>query len=265
MWWTVQLNPVSKQELVVTVWLLISSVEIQGWIWVSPVFMELLSHLTQSLMNVVPCVLKGVIGPGGVQWMTAGRGIVHSEMPAVTTGDLWGFQLWINLPAKNKMVKPRYQQPLDLCLLQYLRDCSFHFDTDRIPCNHWVLFRPWISHLLSNSKLQGSNELELFRYQDYQAEDIPVVEKNGMRVRVMAGESYGAIGPIKMQNPGMLLDVQLEKGADFQQQVKVFCWLDSSHIPLVSVENTPSTFTIWTGFIIHSLMHFLIMLNTSYP
>ena len=51
--------------------------------------------------------VQGVIGPGGVQWMTAGRGIVHSEMPKVTQGDLWGFQLWINLPAKDKMVKPR--------------------------------------------------------------------------------------------------------------------------------------------------------------
>ena len=51
--------------------------------------------------------VQGVIGPGGVQWMTAGRGIVHSEMPKVTEGDLWGFQLWINLPAQDKMVKPR--------------------------------------------------------------------------------------------------------------------------------------------------------------
>lgn len=40
--------------------------------------------------------------------MTAGRGIVHSEMPKVTEGNLWGFQLWINLPKKDKMVKPRY-------------------------------------------------------------------------------------------------------------------------------------------------------------
>lgn len=52
---------------------------------------------------------KGVIGPGGVQWMTAGRGIIHSEMPKATEGQLWGFQLWINLPSKDKMVKPRYQ------------------------------------------------------------------------------------------------------------------------------------------------------------
>lgn len=53
---------------------------------------------------------KGVIGPGGVQWMTAGRGIVHSEMPE-SSGDapLWGFQLWVNLPKKEKMCKPRYQ------------------------------------------------------------------------------------------------------------------------------------------------------------
>ena len=55
-----------------------------------------------------PVVLQGIIGPGGVQWMTAGRGIVHSEMPAPTDDKmLHGFQLWINLPAKDKMVKPR--------------------------------------------------------------------------------------------------------------------------------------------------------------
>jgi redox-sensitive bicupin YhaK (pirin superfamily) len=56
-----------------------------------------------------PPRVQGVIKSGGVQWMTAGRGIVHSEMPKITDGDLWGFQLWINLPAKDKMIKPRYQ------------------------------------------------------------------------------------------------------------------------------------------------------------
>jgi len=52
----------------------------------------------------------GVVSAGGVQWMTAGRGIVHSEMPVADSGALWGFQLWINLPAANKMVPPRYQE-----------------------------------------------------------------------------------------------------------------------------------------------------------
>ncbi len=53
---------------------------------------------------------EGVIEPGGVQWMTAGRGIVHSEMPEQVEGRLAGFQLWLNLPAKDKMTAPRYQE-----------------------------------------------------------------------------------------------------------------------------------------------------------
>jgi redox-sensitive bicupin YhaK (pirin superfamily) len=53
---------------------------------------------------------SGVIEHGGVQWMTAGRGIVHSEMPEQEDGLLAGFQLWVNLPAAHKMMAPRYQE-----------------------------------------------------------------------------------------------------------------------------------------------------------
>ena len=53
---------------------------------------------------------EGVIEPGGVQWMTAGRGILHSEMPEQQEGLLKGFQLWVNLPAKAKMSEPSYQE-----------------------------------------------------------------------------------------------------------------------------------------------------------
>lgn len=53
---------------------------------------------------------EGVIEPGGIQWMTAGRGIVHSEMPEQEDGLLAGFQLWINLPAEHKMTAPAYQE-----------------------------------------------------------------------------------------------------------------------------------------------------------
>jgi redox-sensitive bicupin YhaK (pirin superfamily) len=52
---------------------------------------------------------RGLLGPGSVQWMTAGRGIVHSEMPRQEAGLMWGFQLWVNLPARLKMCEPRYQ------------------------------------------------------------------------------------------------------------------------------------------------------------
>src|SRR3990172_5310008 len=52
---------------------------------------------------------RGELGPGSVQWMTAGRGIIHSEMPLQSDGLMWGFQLWVNLPARSKMIEPRYQ------------------------------------------------------------------------------------------------------------------------------------------------------------
>jgi len=52
---------------------------------------------------------NGVIESGEIQWMSAGSGIVHSEMPEQDEGLLWGFQLWVNLPSSKKMMEPRYQ------------------------------------------------------------------------------------------------------------------------------------------------------------
>ncbi|HZM90126.1 MAG TPA: pirin family protein [Blastocatellia bacterium] len=52
---------------------------------------------------------SGSIGPGDVQWMTAGGGIMHEEMPQVRPEGIDGFQLWVNLPARLKMTQPRYQ------------------------------------------------------------------------------------------------------------------------------------------------------------
>jgi redox-sensitive bicupin YhaK (pirin superfamily) len=52
---------------------------------------------------------RGHLVSGSVQWMTAGSGIIHSEMPAQEEGMVWGFQLWLNLPKKLKMIEPSYQ------------------------------------------------------------------------------------------------------------------------------------------------------------
>ena len=60
---------------------------------------------------------EGLLVPGSVQWMTAGRGLVHSEMPEQQEGRMRGFQLWLNLPARDKMTAPKYQE----------------FDAERIP------------------------------------------------------------------------------------------------------------------------------------
>ena len=64
---------------------------------------------------------EGVIEAGGVQWMTAGKGIVHSEMPEQENGLLSGFQLWVNLPAASKMTEPKYQE----------------FSANEIPVERW--------------------------------------------------------------------------------------------------------------------------------
>ncbi|WP_444995197.1 pirin family protein [Aliikangiella sp. IMCC44359] len=63
----------------------------------------------------------GVIETGGVQWMTAGKGIIHSEMPEQEKGLLAGFQLWINLPAKHKMTVPKYQEKTSAEIPQEIR------------------------------------------------------------------------------------------------------------------------------------------------
>jgi hypothetical protein len=63
------------------------------------------THHRDSLGN------SGLIGPGDVQWMTSGSGILHEEMPRRgPSGNIYGFQLWVNLPAKSKMIAPRYQE-----------------------------------------------------------------------------------------------------------------------------------------------------------
>jgi quercetin 2,3-dioxygenase len=52
---------------------------------------------------------SGTIGPGDIQWMTSGSGVIHQEMPKASTERMHGLQLWVNLPAKDKMMEPRYR------------------------------------------------------------------------------------------------------------------------------------------------------------
>jgi redox-sensitive bicupin YhaK (pirin superfamily) len=62
---------------------------------------------------------EGIIRTGDVQWMTAGGGIMHEEMPILEDGRMEGFQLWVNLPAKLKMSKPRYQEVSSAAIPEY--------------------------------------------------------------------------------------------------------------------------------------------------
>ncbi|MBT2117721.1 pirin family protein [Dyella sp. LX-66] len=105
---------------------------------------------------------QGDLGPGSVQWMTAGRGILHSEMPQQENGLMWGFQLWVNLPAKDKLTEPRYQD----------------IDPARIPS-----VRP----------------------------------QDGVEVKIIAGEVFGAAGPVAgIATQPVYLDIALQPGAQLE-------------------------------------------------
>ena len=62
---------------------------------------------------------EGLLGPGGAQWMTAGSGLIHSELPEQEEGTMEGFQLWVNLPAKAKMCAPGYRDILSSAIPEH--------------------------------------------------------------------------------------------------------------------------------------------------
>jgi redox-sensitive bicupin YhaK (pirin superfamily) len=107
----------------------------------------------------------GIIGPGDVQWMTSGRGIMHEEMPKRgPSGLINGFQLWVNLPAAQKMSQPRYQE--------------------------------------------------------VNAASIPTADKEGVSVRVVAGEYAGVKGPVtEIAAQPLYMDVTLAPNAEFNLPV----------------------------------------------
>jgi redox-sensitive bicupin YhaK (pirin superfamily) len=75
------------------------------------------THHRDSLGN------QGTIGPGDVQWMSSGRGILHEEMPRRgPSGNIYGFQLWVNLPSHLKMSEPRYQEVTAATIPTYEQD-----------------------------------------------------------------------------------------------------------------------------------------------
>jgi redox-sensitive bicupin YhaK (pirin superfamily) len=106
---------------------------------------------------------SGVIEPGDVQWMKAGRGLIHSEMPEQDEGLMRGFQLWINLPAAEKMAPPAYQE--------------------------------------------------------FKAAEIPVEERDRVRVKIVAGTgATGVEGPVRAPHVDALyFDIELAPGGEFRQ------------------------------------------------
>ena len=87
---------------------------IKGFPWHPHRGIETITYVLRGTVNHGDSMgNRGTIAPGDVQWMTAGRGIIHQEMPkGDSDGAMHGFQLWANLPAAHKMMPPRYQEVL---------------------------------------------------------------------------------------------------------------------------------------------------------
>jgi quercetin 2,3-dioxygenase len=143
------------------------------------------THHRDSLGN------EGTINAGDVQWMTSGRGILHEEMPRRgESGNIYGFQLWVNLPSKLKMIAPRYQE--------------------------------------------------------VNAATIPTYEKDGVKIRVVAGHANGVVGPVtEIAASPLYLDVELAPDTEFIQPVP------SGHTALAYVFEGEGVFSDQTVEAVH--------------
>jgi redox-sensitive bicupin YhaK (pirin superfamily) len=84
---------------------------LKGFPWHPHRGIETVTYMLEGLVEHADSMgHRGTVRAGGVQWMTAGSGILHQEMPKPVNGRMGGFQLWVNLPRSHKMRKPRYQE-----------------------------------------------------------------------------------------------------------------------------------------------------------
>ena len=137
---------------------------------------------------------SGVIGPGDVQWMTAGRGIVHEEFHSERFGREGGTfemcQIWVNLPSRDKMTEPAYQGILD-------------GDTPRVP------LRPAAVGGKKEGKEEEEEEEEEDDDDDDKGKDVPLEDGYA---RIVAGTLRGTAGPALTRTPVNLWDVALLDG-----------------------------------------------------
>jgi len=105
----------------------------------------------------------GLLEPGSVQWMTAGRGIIHSEMPEQEEGRMAGFQLWVNLAAKDKMIAPAYRDvpPADVPVLQLANGVSVRVIAGTVAGVAGAVSRPTTEPLVLDITLPPGATLDL--------------------------------------------------------------------------------------------------------
>src|SRR5215468_10705486 len=151
---------------------------------------------------------EGVLVPGSVQWMTAGRGIVHSEMPEQQEGRMRGFQLWINLPARDKMTEPKYQEfaPEKIPVANLGRGVSVKVIAGRIGDTVGPIAQPATDPTYLDIALEAGAQFAHALPLDHAA-FLYVYEGS---VRVGSGEGAATIGAHQLAVLGNGADVRLE-------------------------------------------------------
>ena len=113
---------------------------------------------------------KGVIKSGDVQWMTAGSGIIHQEMPLKNNGLMQGFQLWVNLPSKKKMIDPKYrgiakeQIPMVQKDGKKIRVIAGKFDGTQGPVCDLVIDIEYFDVEIAQEKHSNTGQIRMMRY-----------------------------------------------------------------------------------------------------
>jgi redox-sensitive bicupin YhaK (pirin superfamily) len=148
---------------------------IRGFPWHPHRGIETVTYMLEGMVEHEDSIgNKGIIGPGDIQWMTAGSGILHQEMPQLQKGMLQGLQLWVNLSSENKMTFPKYR--------------------------------------------------------GITGQEIPVIKKDGVEIRIISGTYDNKKGPVVDLNVDVeYFDVSIEEGKAIAFHVKkeytTFCYL----------------------------------------
>ena len=194
---------------------------------------------------------RGQIGPGDVQWMTAGSGVIHSEMPSEEIrrngGSLHGFQLWVNLPRRDKMMKPRYQElraadiptatsedgkvtvtviageslgtraTIDtrtpIAYLHVRLNAGARF-TQAMPADYTAFAFVIRGEAAFGDKLAHENDMVIFDNDDNKGDEITMTSEHGAELLLIGGvplnEPIARYGPFVMNTPGEIRQAMID-------------------------------------------------------
>jgi redox-sensitive bicupin YhaK (pirin superfamily) len=187
------------------------------------------THHRDSLGNA------GLIGPGDVQWMTSGRGILHEELPRRgPSGVIYGFQLWVNLPARLKMTQPRYQEVNAATIPSVEKDgATVRIVTGEVFGVKGPVTEIAASPLYIDVTLAPGAEF---------CQEIPL----GHTAVAYAFEGEGSFGSMEAGN-GSRPEAFVEGEQELVSAVKMIVFADGDHIRVRAAQNSPVRFMLMAG------------------